>query len=104
MHATAPKLAALFALVTPLYALSTWEVAFRSGAECTSQSTGLDRGPEPPTDSRVCNPIPHIGFTQSLDYRVSDGHYTYTLGLHKTDNCSDSGGSYQGTTKRNEIR
>lgn len=28
MHTTAPKLAALFALVTPLYTLSTWEVAF----------------------------------------------------------------------------
>lgn len=46
--------------------------------------------------SQPCNAIEGIGLTSALDYHVANGDYTYILGLHKTDDCSDTGGTYQG--------
>ena len=94
MHSISKALA-LSTLFVASNAVKTWKVAFWSGEFCASQSGGIDQGPSYPQLSQVCNPIPNIGFTQAFDFEVANGDYTYTLGLHKSDDCSDSGGSYQ---------
>lgn len=77
-------------------AINTWQVAFWSGRDCTSAPVQTDSGPQTPQLSQVCNPIPDLGYTQSFDYEVASGDYSYILGLHKTGDCSDTGGKFQG--------
>lgn len=77
--------------------IKTWKLAFWSGSHCTSAEVSVDEGPAFPSLSQVCNPIPGLGLTQTFDYEVASGDYSYILGLHKTDDCSDAGGVFQGS-------
>ena len=76
--------------------VNTWKLSFWSGSHCTSEEVAVEEGPAYPSLSQVCNQIPGIGLTQAFDYEVANGDYSYTLGLHKTDDCSDAGGVFQG--------
>jgi hypothetical protein len=76
--------------------VKTWKLAFWSGSHCTSAEVAVDQGPAYPSLSQVCNPIPELGLTRTFDYEVASGDYSYILGLHKTDDCSDAGGVFQG--------
>lgn len=77
------------------YATKAWQVAFRPGEVCSFQPSGLDQGPAYPRLSQFYCWIPNLGYTHSFDFEMANGDYTYTLGLHKTDDCTNSRASYQ---------
>jgi hypothetical protein len=93
----------LASIVTRSLAINTWQLAFWQGQQCTGISTQVDSGPATPQLSQVCNPIPDMGVTSAFDYEVANGDYTYILGLHSTDDCSDAGGMFTGKQAPDQL-
>lgn len=76
---------------------NTWLVSYWESTMCTGLGLGETSGPDTPQLSTVCNAIPDIGTAASMTYEVASGNYTYSLGVHNTDDCSDDLGVFQGT-------
>lgn len=71
-----------------------WEVAFWSGARCTSENTGVFKIGNFQKGSKYCHTIPDIGVTKAMDLYAADPSYKF--GLHRNSDCTDDPSQFIG--------